>query len=189
MHEHGEFSDPPKTLWQTEGGQAGDRRMTLLADFDFLDPDKKLWRAPKGYEKMDGASIPQPLWSLIGSPYTGNYRRAAIVHDWACDNLNDRLAADRMFYHACRAGRCTIWQATILYIGVRIGAWLKSHPTSRFAAVPEFAGPRVFQTRDEADLVSTFQTTAEFVLRPGETDNPSEIEQRTNVAIGIFLGK
>ena len=63
---------------------------------------------------MDGASIPRALWTLVGSPYRGDYRRASIVHDQACDDAHGdkdkRRAADRMFYHACREGGCNINQ-------------------------------------------------------------------------------
>src|SRR4026209_2946877 len=120
---HGKFSANPQATWLTERGQ--DRRMKLLQDFIFTDPDGKEWLTPKGYS-VDGASIPRPLRSLVGSPYTGDYRRASIVHDKACEdargNAGARRAADRMFFHACRAGGCSIAEAILLYIGVRIGA-------------------------------------------------------------------
>jgi hypothetical protein len=32
---------------------------------------------------VDGTSIPQMFWWVIGSPYTGDYRRAAVLHDAA----------------------------------------------------------------------------------------------------------
>jgi hypothetical protein len=38
---------------------------------------------PRG-EVTDGASIPQFLWSLEGGPFSGKYRKAAIVHDYLC---------------------------------------------------------------------------------------------------------
>lgn len=82
--------------------------MALLEKFSFTDPDGKQWDADKDY-RTDAASIPEALWSFVGSPFTDNYRRAAIVHDIACVNASDdaqRLAADEMFYHACRAGGC-----------------------------------------------------------------------------------
>ena len=97
--------------------------MRLLNDFWYEDPENKRWSAPAG-SVIDGASIPASLWSLIGSPYTGEYRRASVVHDVACDDPNiPRKNADRMFYYACLAGGCSIYQARILYPGVRIGSW------------------------------------------------------------------
>jgi hypothetical protein len=118
----GSFSGNPKTEWLTEVGV--DRTMALLEDFWYDDPDGRRWTAPKA-SVVNGASIPAPLWSSVGSPYTGEYRRASIVHDVACDDPTvDRKEADRMFYFACLAGGCTRAQARLLYAGVRIGAWL-----------------------------------------------------------------
>jgi hypothetical protein len=126
---YGEFSGNPRTEWLSDSANA-DREMELLEDFWYIDPDNKQWLAPRGC-KIDGASIPRPLWSSIGSPYTGSYRKASIVHDVACQNIDKksvdaierRKAADRMFYFACLAGGCSLKEAEILYIGVRIGDW------------------------------------------------------------------
>jgi hypothetical protein len=116
-----EFSGNPKTEWLEEPGD--DRRMSLLEAFWYEDPAGRRWGAPVG-SVVDGASIPAPLWSIVGSPYTGDYRRASIVHDVACaDPLVDRAEADKMFYYACLAGGCSERQAQLLYAGVRIGAW------------------------------------------------------------------
>ncbi|MBK1723844.1 DUF1353 domain-containing protein [Thiocystis violacea] len=119
---HGTFSGNPKTEWLTDLHDE-DRNMLLLEDFSFTDPAGRVWPAPKG-ETINGASIPRPLWSTVGSPYTDDYRRASVVHDIACNTHGvSRKEADAMFFHACRAGGCSEAQARILYAGVRIGAW------------------------------------------------------------------
>lgn len=122
MPKRGTFSGLPKTEWLiSELGE--DRDMRLLEDFWFADPGGRLWLAPAG-SVINGASIPRALWSVVGSPYTDDYRRASIVHDVACDTPGvDRKEADVMFFHACRAGGCDPLQAKILYAGVRLGAW------------------------------------------------------------------
>ena len=79
---HGQFSvSDPQTEWCSEAGP--DRNMKLVREIYFSDPRKKLWSVPAGY-LIDGASIPRALWTLVGSPYTGEYRRASIPHDKAC---------------------------------------------------------------------------------------------------------
>jgi hypothetical protein len=119
------FSGEPETTWCTEVNKP-DRNMGLLNDFYFIDKDCKTWKAKKG-EIIDGASIPRFLWTLVGSPYTRDYRRASIVHDAAVKGLKDapeRKKADIMFYEACREGGCSIFEAWVLYLGVRIGSWM-----------------------------------------------------------------
>lgn len=125
MSNHGSFSGNPKTEWLVDAS-GEDRKMRLLEDFSFTDPDEKVWFAAKE-SVVDGASIPRALWALVGSPYTDDYRRASVVHDVACGTIGvDRKKADVMFFHACRAGGCSHSQARVLYAGVRIGAWSSS---------------------------------------------------------------
>jgi Protein of unknown function (DUF1353) len=186
---HGSFSGEPQTQWLTDPNLP-DRNMRLLADFFFTDPAGRKWLTPKDYV-VDGASIPRALWTTVGSPYTGDYRRASIVHDKACDDaVNDpaaRCAADRMFYHACRAGGCSIEEATLLYIGVRIGGvWPHILPWSVLAIAPQ--GPRREKTPTDQRIEADFRLLAHQVLQGPETDDPAEIEARTDQAITNLTG-
>lgn len=139
------FSGNPKTEWLSDADH-DDRDMRLLEDFSFTDPSGRLWWARAG-AVVNGASIPPPLWSSVGSPYTGDYRRASVVHDVACDTPGvDRKAADVMFYQACLAGGCSKARAAVLYAGVRIGAWA-SRSLVEHAVALESA-----QVRQEMDL-------------------------------------
>lgn len=127
----GTFSGTPKTEWLNQPADDA-RDMKLLEEFAYRDSNGKLWDAPKE-SIINGASIPQWLWNTIGSPYTGCYRNASIVHDIACVRATtkaERKLADRMFWEACVAGGCTEPQANDLYAGVRIGAWW-SPPSAR----------------------------------------------------------
>jgi len=177
------FSGDPETIWI--GRPGSDRTMALLQDFWFIDRSGKRWDAPKA-TIVDGASIPRALWSLVGSPYTGDYRRASIVHDVACNNDGgDRLlrrAADRMFYEACREGGCSVWDATILYVGVRIGAWW-----GEAAGMDEAASIRTAPAPGDAELQRDFQSVAEDVLRQGMRDDAAEVEAITDTALAGHL--
>src|SRR5262245_29807835 len=62
----GQFIGNVDTRWTT------DRDMELLSDFAYVDPSGRRWDAPKG-SRIDGASIPQALWTIVGSPFTGAY--------------------------------------------------------------------------------------------------------------------
>jgi Protein of unknown function (DUF1353) len=178
MNRH--FSDDPLTIWLT--GVGPDRDMVMDRDFWFIDRYGKRWEAPKG-EKIDGASIPRALWTLVGSPYTGHYRRASIVHDIACrqagSNSQLRRKADLMFYDACREGECTIQQATILYIGVRIGAeWGKTTEADTELDV------RFTQNARHTQMQQEFQAICEDMLHWDIIDDLDLIEKRVD---GAFL--
>src|SRR5947207_3005769 len=78
-HPYGEFIGDVEAKWLVENGQ--DRRMELLHEFSYIDTSGKRWTAPNGWI-IDGASIPRFLWTLVGSPFTGSYRRASVIHDY-----------------------------------------------------------------------------------------------------------
>jgi hypothetical protein len=88
-----------RTEWNGDG-----RTMTLLNDFAFVDAAGLRWTAGKG-SKIDGASIPQVLWST-GGPYEGKYRDASVIHDVYCDETPKTRtwqAVHRMFHAAMLA--------------------------------------------------------------------------------------
>ena len=109
----GHFVGTVKTEWIE-----ANRKMRLLDDFSYVDSKGMTWAAPKG-SVVDGASIPQVLWSVVGSPYTGEYRSASVVHDVACVK-RDKPWQDvhRMFYEACRAGGVGEQKAKLMYSAV-----------------------------------------------------------------------
>lgn len=109
----GHFEGKVKTEWIET-----DRKMQLLEDFSYVDARGARWPAPKG-SIIDGASIPQALWSVVGSPYTGEYRNASVVHDVACvERKRPWQDVHRMFYEACRAGGVGEQKAKLLYAAV-----------------------------------------------------------------------
>jgi hypothetical protein len=164
--------DPPQPMltWRIEP-ERPDRRMELRHPFSYKDPNGKTWEVPWPFV-VDGASIPAFLWSTVGSPYVGDYRRASIVHDYWCrqDGWSGRLAADRLFRCACLDGGCTPKQAWLLSIGVRIGAYLPYLHTAAASDVgyptfdPEQAGaPRA----DDAPLLAVFRQAAALAAERG----------------------
>jgi uncharacterized protein DUF1353 len=110
----GEFSGPVEAAWLDED----DRKMKLLRDFSYRDSKGVQWMAPEG-SIIDGASIPRWLWTVVGSPFTGPYRKASVVHDVACDTKSKPwLDVHRMFYEACLCGGATETQAKVMYAAV-----------------------------------------------------------------------
>ena len=73
----------------------------------------------KGFD-FDGASIPKWLWSIIGSPFTGNYVRAALFHDglYACCTL-DRKLSDEIFLDLMKEDGVGYFKRYSMYLAVR----------------------------------------------------------------------
>jgi hypothetical protein len=95
--------------------------MKLLRDYSFVDSKGQNWPVPSGMT-TDGASIPQVFWSLVGGPYEGKYRNAAIIHDWYCDvRTRPWHDVDRMFYEAMLTSGVDDTKAKIMYLAVVFG--------------------------------------------------------------------
>jgi hypothetical protein len=94
------------------------RSMRLTEPYMFVDDDCSQWHVP-AQATIDGASIPRPLWGIVGGPYEGAYRNASVIHDWFCARrLRTWQAVDLMFYHAMLASNVSKSQAKIMYLAV-----------------------------------------------------------------------
>ncbi|WP_164757585.1 MULTISPECIES: DUF1353 domain-containing protein [unclassified Mesorhizobium] len=94
------------------------RKIRLLQPYEFDDDNNKQWNVPSGTE-VDGASIPKPLWSIIGGPFEGKYRNASVIHDYECDKeTTPWWDVHQMFYDAMIASDVGPIEAEILYLGV-----------------------------------------------------------------------
>lgn len=138
--EFGRFEGNVQTEWLDPEGDY--RRMRLLSDFAYVDARGLKWTAPRGWI-IDGASIPRAVWSVIGSPYDGPYRRASVIHDVACDQKNRPWrAVHRTFYTAMRAEGLGPVKAKIMYAAVYAGGprWeLQVSPLVSGMGAPETA--------------------------------------------------
>src|SRR5450755_687913 len=96
----------------------GGRKMDLLENTQYIDPNGVVWLAPKGW-KIDGASIPKAFWCTVGGPYEDVYRDASVFHDVACDQRKARWQdVDLMFYKAMRCSGVDEEKAKIMYTAV-----------------------------------------------------------------------
>lgn len=166
---NGEFSGNPRTEWLS--GKGDDRDMRIIEPFWYSDPQGRRWEAPAG-TVINGASIPRTLWTSVGSPYTGDYRRAAVVHDAAVGAEGiARAEADTMFYFACLCGGCSLLQAKLLYAGVRLGAWAEAHhifAMDAVAQVPDATRLPGQQTPRELELRARYTLIANQLMATGD---------------------
>ena len=110
-----QFSGEVKVRWVEDDP----RDMVILEDFSFVDSKGRRWIAMEG-ARINGASIPPILWSVIGSPFIGYYRRASVLHDTYYDNhLRPKTEVDLMFEEAMIADGVPKLEAHAMYIAVR----------------------------------------------------------------------
>jgi len=95
--------------------------------------DQIIFLAPQGMI-TDGASIPRYFWRVIGSPFTGKYRRAAVFHDAAYkglleayDSQNNKIperlnrkAADGLFLVLMQSDKANWLLRQTIHLAVRI---------------------------------------------------------------------
>lgn len=105
-----EFSGSFKFKW-LDSPDSNHREMEVLEVVSFKSANGKKWHVP---EKtiIDGASIPKILWSFVGSPFVGKYRRASVIHDHYCDNGTEQQSeVHLMFKEAMLTDGASSWEA------------------------------------------------------------------------------
>jgi hypothetical protein len=92
--------------------------ITLCADFAFS-VDGQLFWLPTEYV-CDGASIPRPFWSIIGSPFDPEKVPAAFVHDAIyLTHAFTRSEADEILFQLLIQGGCRLRTARTMWWAVR----------------------------------------------------------------------
>ncbi|MDH3658744.1 MAG: DUF1353 domain-containing protein [Alphaproteobacteria bacterium] len=112
---YGEFA-PKNIRFQTIDGKSG--LFEIITSYRYQDPNGFVWYVPAG-EITDGASIPSYLWSIVGSPFSGDYLSAAVVHGYYC-RTKERTAhaTHRAFFNGMMAKGMSLWQAKLMYYAV-----------------------------------------------------------------------
>ena len=154
--------------------EGGGRKVTLMEPYGFIDPYGKEWNVPTGY-KTDGASVPAALWALY-PPFTGNYRSAAVIHDYYCDN-KDRTWQDthKVFYFAMRAAHVDETTAKVMYsavylFGPRWGPG--TQPGQHSAAIQATPEQQEKVVKDLQALVDKDNPDLDVLLERGQAHRP-----------------
>lgn len=109
------FSGLVHSKWLNDG-----RSMKLTADLIYTDRNGREWIAKSG-SVVDGGSIPRMLWSIIGSPLVGKYRRATVIHDVYCQSKDrPHKSVHRVFNEMMKADDVPLFKRKLMYIGVKI---------------------------------------------------------------------
>lgn len=126
------FGLPPHVALLPDG-----RLGKLLAPIEYIQHAGKRWPVPAG-ASLDGASIPRPLWSIIGGPFEGRYRDASIVHDHYCVVKTEPWRmTHRMFFEAMRCSGVNAIRAKVMFYAVhRFGPRWGLNGLESFVATP-----------------------------------------------------
>jgi hypothetical protein len=97
----------------------GHTEFRLLEDYTYIGADGRRWTVPKG-TVVNGASIPKAVWSLIGGPWSGEYRNASVIHDYMCEALIESSDfTHRLFYEAMTSSNVGEKLAKMMYFAVK----------------------------------------------------------------------
>ena len=158
---YGRFVGTVRTEWLR--GPETERRMVLLEDFAYTDPKGRRWLAPAG-SKTDGATIPQVVWSVVGGPFDGQYREAAVIHDVYCETKSEPWRdVHRIFYYANRAAGVSEGKSKILYGAVMIGGPKWGSNNSKCYSCHETGSTKV--VRDAKGRLTAFPPITESDVR------------------------
>lgn len=109
----GEFKGRVVAEWLPDG-----RTMKLSEPFEYIDPSGKRWPVP-ARTIVDGASIPNVFWSIIGGPFEGLYRAPSVVHDFYCQTRTRKCPdVHQTFYDAMLTAGVGRRQAWFMYKAV-----------------------------------------------------------------------
>ncbi len=101
----------------------GDNQWNLNEPFEYINPPIEII-VPAGFT-TDGASIPRIVWTIIGSPWSGRYARASVVHDYLYQTMQfTRYQTDLIFYQAMGILGVPRWKRSLMHFSVRSVAWL-----------------------------------------------------------------
>jgi len=99
---------------------ANDNERVLINDYYCKLSNHRMLEVKKGF-KYDGASIPRIFWSLIGSPFTGAYQRAAFIHDVLyAGEICTRKECDEIFILIMKEHGCNWVTRNVIWSAVRI---------------------------------------------------------------------
>lgn len=106
--------------------QVNEREYVLIKDYKIGN-----YIIKEGF-KYDGASIPHFFWFIIGSPFTGKYTIAALVHDALyASEFYPRKICDKIFEKLMKECNVSLWKRKLMYWSVRIFGgfvWEKHNP-------------------------------------------------------------
>jgi hypothetical protein len=109
-------------------------------------------RVPKSFQ-YDGASIPSPVWQLIGTPFNPRFMTAAVFHDWIYHVHHiPRDDADQLFYELLLESGVSRTKAVLMREAVQnFGGWYWENDDEDKAYIKRLADLIIADGRNPAD--------------------------------------
>jgi hypothetical protein len=99
---------------------ADGRTVRVTREMVFRDSSGTRWVVPAGAE-VDGSSIPQSLWSVVGSPFDGALRSASVLHDYYSQTRQRPWQdVNRMFFEAMLASGVPAEKARLVFLATQL---------------------------------------------------------------------
>ena len=163
----GSFSGDIVAIFLSDG-----RNMRIEQPFTYVDPRGRSWDVPAGVV-TDGASVPRFFWVAF-PPFTGQYRSAAVVHDYYCQSRSRSWReTHEVFYNAMRATGVDEISALTLF-----GAVYNFGP--RWGIGASRRGPGVDKYRTDAEQEAFVRELREWIVR----EKPSTAQIATQLDAG-----
>lgn len=97
------------------------RLFKTLQDLTYIANNGEIILVPAGFI-TDGASIPKIFWSIIGSPFTGKYKKPALIHDYLyAIHLTSRKRVDSIFIEGMKYLGVSRIKRVLMWFAVKVG--------------------------------------------------------------------
>ena len=165
--------------------------MQITEPFAYTDSKGIRWQVPSG-TRIDGASIPRSLWSIVGSPFTGLYLEASVVHDHYCETKSRHWkAVHKVFYEAMLARGVNEYQAKLMYAAVyRFGPRWNYDANACFClGCPACANPKITKIKHLKPVYSKHDFDKLKELIDSSSNSLEQIEATADYQINTTLFK
>lgn len=147
----------------------GHTEFKVLSDYSYIDAAGRKWTVPVG-TVVNGASIPKVAWSIMGGPWSGEHRNAAVIHDYLCEQqIEDSDTVHRLFYEGLIAGGVGTAKANIMYFAVLKGGphWEKGAGLAGLSR-GELSEDELKKFRERTDLEELSPGEIQAIVDKGE---------------------
>jgi hypothetical protein len=154
------------------------RTMTLVKPYAFIDASCTIWAVPRN-AVIDGASIPQGFWGVVGGPFEGSYRNASVIHDWFCDRRTKSWqSVHRMFYNAMIVSKVPLVKAKTLFAAVWAGGprWTSQAVINNLLFDRDALESDVRFKNDLKEYIRTNRRVGPFGLMPPMPGRPLQVD-------------